>query len=169
MNIEAAIQLHHNKSEVSILLDSMPICHSHEQVGSLLVLAITNSLHSTSTNHLRFIINLEANSELDTERFTVDSTLNLDLGKFDDLDALNKHIKINLQSDLISTAISNEVVSAEVIKAFNQWNNSQASEPFDFEAPDSFNILDYAVEVADQISKVIEKYFLLSMQERSAA
>ncbi|QIC72097.1 MULTISPECIES: hypothetical protein [Acinetobacter] len=168
MKIESAIKLHTNQSAVSILLDSLPINHSHEQVGTLLVLAVADSIHSTSTDHLRFIINVEANSELDEERFTVDSTLDVDLAKFDDLDALKKHIKINLQADLISTAISLEVVSDEVIEAFDDWNQSQASEPFDFEAPDGFNIIDYAVDVADQISKVIEKYFLLSMKERAA-
>lgn len=169
MNIESAIKLNTNLSEVSFFLDSLPISHSHEDVGSLVVLAVADSIHSTSTNRMRFNIAVQANSELDTERFDVSSTLDVDLGKFDDLGALKKHIKINVQTHLISTAISQEVVSQEVMDAFHDWNQNQVDEPFDFEAPDSFNIIDYADDVSAQISKVIEKYFLLSMKERAAA
>lgn len=169
MNIESAIKLNNNQPQVSILLNALAINHSHEQVGTLLVLAVADSIHSTATDHMRFNIDVQPSSELDTERYGVSDTLDIDLAKFDDLEALQKHIKINVQTRLIASAIACDTVGEEVIEAFTEWNESQSSEPFDLEAPDSFHIIDIANNVANQISKVIEKYFLLSVKDRAAA
>ena len=169
MNIESAIKLKNNQPQVSILLDALAINHSHEQVGTLLVFAVADSIHCTATNHIRFNIDVQPSSELDTERYDVGNTLDIDLAKFDDLEALQKHIKINVQTSLIASAITCDTVGDEVIEAFTEWNESQSPEPFDLEAPDSFHIIDIANNVANQISKVIEKYFLLSVKDRAAA
>lgn len=165
MKIESAINLNKNNSTICYLLETLNISHHNEQVGKLLVLAVAENLSQATTTQMRFYYDAEVNSELDMERFRVESHLNINLSKFDDLEAIKKHVMIKVQSKLIGEAVSCERSNEEVIKAFSAWKTSP-SEPFELEAPDSFNVIDVSVDVANLISSTIEKYFNLVAQDQ---
>lgn len=161
MNLQTAINLT-NQSGVSILLENIELRHQSEGVGTLLVLAIADSLKDATSSKMRFDYTVEANSEIDMERFTLNGSLGVDLGLFEAYDALQSHISNQVVNDLIGQAIAYERASTDVENAFLDWKNSNMAQPFNFEAPDSFNIIDLAADTAKTICQKIEKYWALN-------
>lgn len=158
MLLQTALNLSKNQN-VCLLLEAEKLEHQNDGVGDLHVFAVADSLSSVSFDKMLYTYSLEASSELDMERFSVEGCLDIYFDEFDNLSALKNHIIVAVQKNLIGLAISRERTSEEVENAFNDWIQDAPNKPFSFEAPDSFNIIDLATETGVGIGLNIEKYF----------
>lgn len=163
MLLQTALNLSNNQN-VSILLEAAKLEHQNDDIGNLHVFAIADSLSSVSFDKILYTYSLEASSELDMERFSVEGSLGIRFDEFNNLSALKDHIIVAVQKELIGQAISYERTSEEVEDAFNTWTQNAPNTPFSLEAPDSFNVIDLATETGVKIGLNIEKYYALKTQ-----
>lgn len=159
MNLQKALKLGGIES-IHVVLERLNLEHLCEVVGGLSVLAVLDRIGSDSFNQVRYEYSLEANSDLDLERFTVLGDININLTEFADLDQLKRHIMTTVTYDLIGQAVSVDNASLELKDAYNAWDLS-TGEAFKFECEEGFNIVLLATETAELICQNIEKYFAL--------
>lgn len=164
MELQAALDLSENKG-FHLVLDRFNVEHHENVVGTVLALAVLKQLGSTTFDEVCYEYAVEANSELNSERFSLSGDVLVDLSGYADLAVLKHSIAFLVLFDLIGQAVSIGQASSELTKAYESWDLK--SVPFEFECSEGFNIVDIANEVAEAICKSIEKFYGLKTEKQA--
>lgn len=145
------------RKEIFILLRERSVEHKSKAVGLLTSYILLKSCHSRTSSKLNFSFSVRPRSEIDGQKYRIESHLNIDLECFDSLEDLQRYVFIEVTTILVYQAGSKNQLTPEFKHIFNTWDYSNGL--FVYKAFHLFHVVDLSKEVARLINSELEVYF----------